>query len=124
RSGGASGTVSAEPVKGALIGAELPVPFGGALRDRVGASLAFYTPTDVIGRGRVLYPEKTQFPILSDRAQSLTIRAAVGADVGYGLRLGVGVAALAEIVGNVVAATDVTGNVGTSVETQLVATYA
>jgi hypothetical protein len=123
RQGGVSSPVSPAPVKGALIGAALPIPLGGVLADRVGASLAFYTPTDVIVRGRVLYPEKTQFPLLSDRAQSLTLRAALGADMGYGVKVGVGVAALAEIAGTVVAAADATGNVGTSVETQLVATY-
>ncbi|MBX3185624.1 MAG: hypothetical protein KF819_01360 [Labilithrix sp.] len=112
------------PIKGTVIGAEIPIPFGGALRDRVGISLAFYQPTDVVVRGRVLYPEKPQFPMLDDRGQSVTIRAGVGADIGYGIKLGVGFAALAEIVGNVVAATDATGRVGTQVETQLVATYA
>jgi long-chain fatty acid transport protein len=62
--------------------------------------------------------------MLDNRAQSVTIRAAVGADLGYGVRLGVGFAALAEVVGTVVAATDATGRVGTRVEDQLVATYA
>jgi hypothetical protein len=118
------GHVSVQPAKGFFIGADLPIPFGGKLRDRVGVALAFYTPSDVIVRGRVFYPEKTQFPLLPDRAQSLTIRAGLGVDIGWGIKAGVGVAALAEIVGTVVAATDVTGRVGTRVEDQLVATYA
>jgi long-chain fatty acid transport protein len=116
--------VSAQAAKGTLIGAELPIPFGGKLAHRVGISLAFYEPTDVVVRGRVLYPEKTQFPMLPDRSQSVTIRAGLGIEPGYGLRLGVGFAALAEVVGDVVAATDATGRVGTRVEDQLVATYA
>jgi long-chain fatty acid transport protein len=116
-------TVSA-PVKGFTVGAELPIPFGGALANRIGLSLAFYEPTDVVVRGRVLYPEKTQFPMLDNRAQSVTLRGAVGADVGHGLRLGAGFAALAQIEGTVVAAADATGRVGTRVEDQLVATYA
>jgi len=121
---GLPGHTSVQPAKGFFIGADLPIPFGGKLRDRVGIALAFYTPSDVIVRGRVLYPEKTQFPMLSDRAQSLTIRAGLGVDIGWGIKAGVGVAALAEIVGTVVAATDVTGRVGTRVENQLIATYA
>lgn len=119
-----TGPLSSQPMRGVIIGAELPIPFGGALRDRVGISLGFYEPIDVVVRGRVLYPEKAQFPILPDRAQSVTIRGGLGADIGYGIRLGVGFAALAEIAGKVVAATDATGRVGTQVETQLVATYA
>src|SRR5690606_30206319 len=120
RGDGLPGRISSSPSKGFVIGAEVPIPFGGKLRDRVGIALGFYTPSDVIVRGRVLYPETPQFPILPDRAQSVTIRAGVGADIGYGLRLGAGFAALAELVGDVVAATDATGRVGTSVETQLV----
>lgn len=121
---GLPGRTSTGPATGTTIGAELPIPLGGALRRRVGLTLGFYSPTDIVVRGRVLYPEKTQFPILAERAQSVTLRAGLGANIGYGIRLGVGFAALAEIVGNVVAATDATGRVGTSVETQLVATYA
>ena len=121
---GLPGKTSSSPVKGTTIGAEIPVPLGGRFAHRVGIALAFYEPTDVVVRGRVLYPEKTQFPMLDNRAQSVTIRAAVGADIGYGIRLGVGFAALAEVVGTVVAATDASGRVGTRVEDQLVATYA
>lgn len=116
--------VSSTPAKGIVIGAEFPVPFGGALKDRVGVGLAFYTPTDVIVRGRIVSPETAQFPLLPDRAQSVTIRAGLGADLGYGLRIGAGFAALAEIGGSAIVATDATGKVGTRVEDQLIATYA
>lgn len=121
---GLPGRLSTERARGFFIGADLPLPLGGKLRDRVGLGLAFYTPSDVIVRGRALYPERPQFVVLGDRAQSVTLRAGLGANLGYGLRLGVGFAALAEIVGTVVAATDATGRVGTRVEDQLVATYA
>ncbi len=124
RGDGLPGRTSTPAAKGAIIGAELPIPFGGILSRRLGFSFGFYEPTDVVVRGRVLYPEKTQFPILDNRAQSVTVRAAIGADIGRGVRLGVGFAALAEVVGSVVAATDATGRVGTRVEDQLVATYA
>ncbi len=121
---GLPGRFSAKAAKGVVIGLDLPIPFGGILKDRVGVGLAFYTPTDVIVRGRLLYPETPQFPLLADRAQSLMIRVGAGVDVGYGLRVGAGFAALAEIAGNVLVATDATGRVGTRVEDQLVATYA
>ncbi len=124
RGDGLPGRTGSTPITGTTIGAELPLPLGGVLAHRIGIALAFYEPTQVVVRGQVLYPEKTQFPILDNRAQSVTIRAGVGADIGYGIRLGVGFAALAEIKGTVVAATDATGRVGTRVEDQLVATYA
>ncbi len=121
---GLPGRVSYGAAKGLVIGADLPIPFGGILKDRVGAGLAFYTPTDVVVRGRILYPETAQFPLLPDRAQSVAIRVGLGVDVGYGLRVGAGFAALAEIQGSAIVATDATGRVGTRVEDQLVATYA
>ena len=121
---GLPGRLSSKRAKGVVIGVDLPVPFGGALKDRVGIGLAFYTPTDVIVRGRLLYPETPQYPLLPDRAQSLMIRVGAGADLGYGLRVGAGFAALAEIAGTVLVATDATGRVGTRVEDQLIATYA
>lgn len=116
--------ISAVPMRGLVIGGDLPVPFGGALRDRVGVALAFYTPTDVLVRGRILYPETPQFGLLPDRAQCLTVRAGFGVDIGWGIRLGAGFGALAEIVGSVVVATDATGRVGSRVEDQLITTYA
>ena len=121
---GLPGRTSTDPFTGTTIGAEIPIPLGGVLRHRLGVALAFYEPTDVVVRGRVLYPERTQFPMLDNRAQSVTVRAGLGVDVGHGVRLGAGFAALAEVEGTVVAATDATGRVGTRVEDQLVATYA
>lgn len=118
------GRVPYQPMRGVVIGAGFPIPFGGVLKDRVGAAFAFYTPTDVIVRGRILYPETPQFPLLPDRAQSLAVRAGFGADIGWGIRVGAGFAALAEIAGSVLVATDATGRVGSRVEDQLVATYA
>lgn len=111
--------VDAEAARGVVIGAGVPIPFGGRLRDRVGLGLGFYTPSNVVVRGRVLYPEKPQYPLLTDRSQSVTLRAGVGIDVGGGFRAGVGIAALAELSGKVVAAAS-----GTQVEDSLVATYA
>lgn len=121
---GLPGRVEDRAAHGVDIGVDLPIPLGGVLKDRVSGALAFYTPSDVIVRGRILYPETPQFPLLSDRAQCLAIRMGLGLDLGHGVRIGGGFAALAEIVGSVVVATDATGKVGSRIDDQLVATYA
>jgi len=121
---GLPGRIEDRNAQGLAIGADLPIPLGGILKDRVAGALAFYTPSDVVVRGRILYPEIPQFPLLSDRAQCVAIRMGIGLDLGHGFRLGGGVAALAEIVGTVVVATDASGKVGTQIDDQLVATYA
>lgn len=121
---GLPGRVSVLPAVGSVIGVDFPLPFGGILAKRLALGFAFYTPSDVIVRGRILYPETPQFPLLPDRAQCLAIRAGAGLDIGYGIRLGAGFGALAEIVGTVLVATDASGKVGSRVEDQLIATYA
>ncbi len=121
---GLPGRISVLPAVGSVIGVDLPLPFGGILEKRLALGFAFYTPSDVIIRGRILYPETPQYPLLPDRAQSLAIRAGFGLDIGYGIRIGAGFGALAEIVGTVLVATDATGRVGSRVEDQLIAAYA
>ena len=114
--------LSYDPLRGGLIGATLPVPFGGALADRVVIGLGFFTPFDLIVRGRILYPETPQF-LLADRVQSIAVQASLGLDVGHGIRVGGGFAALAALSGSVLVATDASGQVGTVVEDTLVASY-
>jgi long-chain fatty acid transport protein len=107
---------------GSLLGATVPLPLGGALRDRVTVGLGFFTPFDVVVRGRILYPEKPQFPV-ADRTQSVAVQAGLGVYVGHGVRVGGGFAALAALSGSVLVATDASGRIGTVVEDTLVASY-
>jgi long-chain fatty acid transport protein len=115
--------LSYPPLRGGVIGATLPIPFGGVLKDRVALGLGFFTPFDVVVRGRILYPETPQF-LLADRVQSVAVQAGLGLDIGHGLRLGGGFSALAALTGSVLVATDTSGRVGTVVEDTLVASYA
>ncbi|MDP3278802.1 MAG: hypothetical protein Q8Q09_26660 [Deltaproteobacteria bacterium] len=110
--------------RGTVIGLVLPLPFEGVLRDRIAIGVGFYTPTDVVVRGRILRPELPQFLLLSDRTQTVTIQGALGVDLGWGLRVGAGFSALAAIRGAVVIAQDSTGRVGSRVDNQLVTSYA
>src|SRR5580704_13456809 len=93
---GLPGRVPYNSMRGIVIGLDVPIPLGGVLKDRIGAALALSTPTDVIVRGEIKYPEVPQFPLLPDRTQSLSIRAGLGIDVGWGIRVGAGFAALAQ----------------------------
>lgn len=120
---GMPGPVYAEPFKGTLVAAQLPLPFKSWLRDRIALGLAFYAPTDVLVRGRVLYPETPQFATLADRVQTFSLQAGLGVDLGRGLRVGAAVSALAAISGTVLVATDTSGAVGTKVDDQLIATF-
>ena len=120
---GLPGPMHAEPLKGTLVAAQIPLPFKSWLEHRVALGLAFYAPTDVLVRGRVLYPETPQFATLADRVQTFAMQAGLGVDVGYGVRVGAAVSALAGIAGTVLVATDTSGAVGTKVDDQLIATF-
>lgn len=120
---GLPGRVSVVSMRGIPVAVEVPIPFGGILRDRIAAGMIFYTPTDVLLRGKILFPESAQFPLLADRAQSLAVRFGLGADIGHGIRVGAGFAALAELVGSIDIAALPGGGVGAHVDDQLVATY-
>jgi long-subunit fatty acid transport protein len=119
----APGDMHIQSVRGIVIGATLPMGFGGVLRDRLTLGVGFFTPTDVVVRGRVLYPETPQFGVLGERAQSVALQLGLGANLGHGLRAGGGFAALAAIAGKVLVATNESGQVGTKVDDQLIATY-
>lgn len=119
----APGRISYAPFRGSTLGGVLPLPFGGVLRDRVVVGIGFITPLDVVVRGRILYPETPQF-LIADRVQSVAIQAAIGLDLGYGMRLGGGFGALAALTGSVRVARDASGRIGTVVEDTLVASYA
>ena len=114
--------LSYEALHGSVIGAVLPLPFGGVLKDRIAIGLGFFTPFDLVVRGRILYPEILQYP-LADRTQSLAVQAGVGVDLGHGVRVGGGFAALAALTGTVLVATDAAGVIGTTVDDTLVASY-
>jgi long-subunit fatty acid transport protein len=111
-----------DSLAGGFVGAVLPVPFVGALEDRVTIGLGFFTPFDLIVRGRILYPEKPQFPV-ADRTASVAVQVGLGVDIGHGIRLGGGFAALAALTGSVLVAQDSSGRIGTVVEDTLVASY-
>ena len=121
---GQPGSVPYDPAKGVTIGVGLPLPFGGVLRDRIGLGLAFYTPSTLLVRANLVYPETPQFPLLPDRAQVLAVDLGVGVDLSHGVRVGGGFSTVAELTGTVVAATDSSGQVSTRVEDQLIAVYA
>jgi long-chain fatty acid transport protein len=114
--------LSYQPLHGSVIGAVLPIPFGGVLKDRIAVGLGFFTPFDLVVRGRILYPEVPQYP-LADRTQSVAVQAGIGVDLSHGVRIGGGFAALAALSGTVLVATDASGHIGTTVNDTLVASY-
>jgi long-chain fatty acid transport protein len=113
-----------EPTDGILIGATLPLPFGGALRDRLAIGLGFYYPFGVINRARDAFPDVPRLALLDNRTQVVSILVGLGARVHRRVSVGIGVLALAALTGEIRIAQDATGATTTISEQQLVTSFA
>lgn len=114
-----------EAPRGSTIGFCLPLPFGGFLRDRLVLGGGFYTPVGVLLRGVVAYPDVPQFPVL-DRVQVVAVQFGAGMDLsGWvdGLRVGVGISALADLTGDVLVRLNQENQFVSELETQLLSTF-
>lgn len=114
-----------EAARGTTIGFQLPLPFGDILEDRLVLGGGFYTPTNVLLRGEVNYADVPQFTVLS-RAQSIAIQVGLGFDfhgIVDGLRLGVGISALANVIGDLSVRLDESSAFVSVVETQLLTVF-
>jgi long-subunit fatty acid transport protein len=103
---------------GLVLGADIPMPFGGILRDRVALGLGFYFPFGVINRARAPFPDVPRLALLDSRTQVVSVLVAGGVRVHQRVDVGVGVLALAALVGTISIA-DVGGRITTIAEEQL-----
>lgn len=114
-----------EPARGTTIGFHLPLPFGDVLEDRLVLGGGFYTPTNILLRGDVRYADVPQFSVLN-RAQSIAVQVALGFDfhgIIDGLRLGIGISALANVYGDLLVRLDESSAFVSIVETQLLTAF-
>lgn len=111
-----------DATNGLLIGADLPLPFGGVLKDRIALGLGFYFPAGLINRARDGYPDQPRLALLDDRTQVVSVLVAAGVRITRRVTLGAGVLALAALVGEI-DIRPVGGSITTVAEEQLVASY-
>jgi long-chain fatty acid transport protein len=118
---------AARPVSdtnGVLIGAAIPLPFGGLLRDRLAIGIGFYFPVDVVTRARDPFPGEPRLALLDNRTGTVSITVGAAARVHRRVRLGIGVLALAALVGQIGITPDAGGRFTTVSEEQLVTGFA
>ncbi len=115
------------PVDAAMattIGFVLPLGFGGALADRLVLGTGFVTPTDAILVAHLPAVHTPRFAVVSHRARTVTLQAAMGVRLNDRLALGAGVLALASLDGGIDVAPNDEGRIGSVARTQLLADYA
>ena len=108
---------------GLILGADLPMPFGGFLRDRVALGLGFYFPFGVINRAQAPFPDQPRLALLDTRTQVVSVLVAAGVHVHERVDVGVGVLALAALVGTI-NITPAGGRITTAAEEQLTTSFA
>lgn len=114
-----------EAYRGSTIGFHLPLPFGGPLEDVFTIGAGFYTPANTVLRTDIIFAETPQWPVLA-RTQSVNLAIGLGIDLGKlvpGLRLGLGVSALATITGRLLVTLDEANTFNSLTETQLLVSY-
>jgi long-chain fatty acid transport protein len=122
--GGRELTLPTDEMKTIYIGAALPIPFGGFLKDRITFGVGFLNPAKFLVRGKILYPERYQYPIVAPRVQSIAVAMGLGARIGNKFYLGAGFEALAGVIGEILISLDATGRVGSRTDDQVIAAYA
>ena len=106
------------------IGFSVPIPFGGVLTERLALGLGFTIPQTSILIADIERPADPTFLLVENRAQTVSIQAALGIRISDWLALGVGTIALAELDGEIEVAPNAAGRIGSRVKDELVADYA
>jgi len=109
---------------GLILGAAVPLPFGGVMKDRLALGLGFYFPAGVINRARDGFPDEKRLSLLDNRTQVVSILVAAAAKLHARVSLGVGVLALAALIGEIAIRVDAGGRFTTVSEEQLIASFA
>jgi long-chain fatty acid transport protein len=127
----------ADDAYGVLIGATIPIGFGGVMKRVMWAGMGFYLPTGVVTRSRIPEPGKPFFHLLESRAQVVGVQVCGALDLRRLLRnlgkyraadfmpqVGAGVLALAALRGVITMEARPGGEIGSEVEQQLIVDYA
>jgi len=123
RSEVASRWKSPDLTSGVSFGFDVKLPLLGALKDRLALGVGLYVPTQELFSAKLPSPYTPQLWIGGSNARSVAIQAALAVKATNWLRIGVGIRALASLHGSIAVAPNQTGNLGSSVEDELVVVY-
>lgn len=113
-----------ESTNGAILGADIPLPFGGVLKDRIALGLGFYLPTTVLNRASAPFPDQPRLALLDERTQVVSAMAALSVRLHERVSVGAGVLVLATLIGQIKIQPDNGGRITTLAEEQIVVNYA
>ena len=106
------------------VGFGLPLPFGGALKERIALGLGFVIPQSSVLVADLPRPGEPAFTLLETRAQAVAIQAGIGLRLTESISIGASVLALGELKGGVAVQPRPDDGLESSVKSELVAAYA
>ncbi len=109
---------------GLLIGAGVPLPLDGVLRNRIGIGIGLYTPFGQVNQARDPFPDVPRAALLDGRTQVVSVLVGGGIRLPGGFSIGGGVLALAALVGTITITPDGSGRITSLSEEQLTVDYA
>ena len=107
-----------------VFGFTVPIPFGGVLRERLTLALGFVIPQSSVLIADIPAPADPHFVLVENRAQTVSIQAALGIRLADWLGIGVGFLALAELDGGIDVSPNDAGLLGSTLRSELVASFA
>ena len=116
--------VNVLPAPALTLGLALPIPFLGWLEDRIALGLGLVLPQTSVLIADIPRPSTPSFTLLENRAQTVSIQAAMAFRPLDWISVGAGVIALATLEGHVSVGPNETGRLGSEVSDVLVADYA
>ena len=106
-----------------VIGFGVPLPFGGWLQDRLALGMGFILPQTSILIADTPPPGELTWVLVGNRAQTVSIQAALAARLHPRLSIGAGFVALSELQGDIAIAPNAEGRLSSRVRDELVAAY-
>jgi long-chain fatty acid transport protein len=105
------------------VGFGVPLPLGGIMKDRLALGLGFVIPQSSILIADLPKPGALSFPLLENRAQTVSLQATLGVRITDWWSIGVGTLALASLVGDIRVEPNASGRIGSKVRDELIADY-
>jgi long-subunit fatty acid transport protein len=110
---------SVEATRGVLVGAALPLPFTGALRERLAFGIGLYLPSGVLNRALAPFPDQPRLALLESRSQVVSVLTALSVRLLPNLSIGAGLSTLAALTGEIHLQPDSAGHISSLVTEQL-----
>ena len=110
---------SVDATSGAIVGAAVPLPFTGALEDRVALGIGLFFPARLLNHALVPFPDQARLALLDSRTQVVSATGALAVKLLPRLSVGLGLMALATLGGEIALQPDPGGRIVSSVNERL-----